>query len=403
VPWYYCFVVLFLLLPAVTSALTLPDAVREALTNNPSLAAARAQIDAAAGRATQSRLWPNPELELSAEDVPTGGGGLSQSKNLIGLSQTVPFPGKKHFEAQAGRHEVRLTEHKYRADERELTRDVTAAFYRALAAAQRVEITRQLAELAESSATTAGKRVAAGGASAQEQLRAEVELERARTDLRARQRERIATQQDLARLLGRRDPADVALAGTLADRVTIPLARQSIEANPQLSAARSERDRAESELRRARLEPMPDVTLGAAIGRDGAFNETLAEFRVSLPLPLIDHGQGRRREARALAAVARADMSGVEQQLLRDLAVAEEDLRAAAEQVAAYRDRIVPKAEEALRMVQAGFDAGKFGFLDLVDTQRTVAETRLGYLDKLLELNLALADIEALAGTQPKE
>jgi len=403
VPWYYCFVVLFLLLPAVTSALTLPDAVREALTNNPSLAAARAQIDAAAGRATQSRLWPNPELELSAEDVPTGGGGLSQSKNLIGLSQTVPFPGKKHFEAQAGRHEVRLTEHKYRADERELTRDVTAAFYRALAAAQRVEITRQLAELAESSATTAGKRVAAGGASSQEQLRAEVELERARTDLRARQRERIATQQDLARLLGRRDPADVALAGTLADRVTIPLARQSIEANPQLSAARSERDRAESELRRARLEPMPDVTLGAAIGRDGAFNETLAEFRVSLPLPLIDHGQGRRREARALAAVARADMSGVEQQLLRDLAVAEEDLRAAAEQVAAYRDRIVPKAEEALRMVQAGFDAGKFGFLDLVDTQRTVAETRLGYLDKLLELNLALADIEALAGTQPKE
>jgi cobalt-zinc-cadmium efflux system outer membrane protein len=394
---------LFLLLPAVTSALTLPDAVREALTNNPSLAAARAQIDAAAGRATQSRLWPNPELELSAEDVPTGGGGLSQSKNLIGLSQTVPFPGKKHFEAQAGRHEVRLTEHKYRADERELTRDVTAAFYRALAAAQRVEITRQLAELAESSATTAGKRVAAGGASSQEQLRAEVELERARTDLRARQRERIATQQDLARLLGRRDPADVALAGTLADRVTIPLARQSIEANPQLSAARSERDRAESELRRARLEPMPDVTLGAAIGRDGAFNETLAEFRVSLPLPLIDHGQGRRREARALAAVARADMSGVEQQLLRDLAVAEEDLRAAAEQVAAYRDRIVPKAEEALRMVQAGFDAGKFGFLDLVDTQRTVAETRLGYLDKLLELNLALADIEALAGTQPKE
>ena len=402
-PWYYCFVVLFLLLPAVTSALTLPDAVREALTNNPSLAAARAQIDAAAGRATQSRLWPNPELELSAEDVPTGGGGLSQSKNLIGLSQTVPFPGKKHFEAQAGRHEVRLTEHKYRADERELTRDVTAAFYRALAAAQRVEITRQLAELAESSATTAGKRVAAGGASSQEQLRAEVELERARTDLRGRQRERTATQQDLARLLGRRDLADVALAGTLADRVTIPLARQSIEANPQLSAARSERDRAESELRRARLEPMPDVTLGAAIGRDGAFNETLAEFRVSLPLPLIDHGQGRRREARALAAVARADMSGVEQHLLRDLAVAEEDLRAAAEQVAAYRDRIVPKAEEALRMVQAGFDAGKFGFLDLVDTQRTVAETRLGYLDKLLELNLAVADIEALAGTQPKE
>ena len=48
--------------------------------------------------------------------------------------------------------------------------------------------------------------------------------------------------------------------------------------------------------------------------------------------------------------------------------------------------------------MRTGFDAGKFGFLDLVDTQRTLTEARLAYWDKLLELNLALAELEALAG-----
>ena len=39
---------------------------------------------------------------------------------------------------------------------------------------------------------------------------------------------------------------------------------------------------------------------------------------------------------------------------------------------------------------------GKFNFIDLVDTQRTTAEVRLAYQQKLLELNIAQAELEAL-------
>jgi outer membrane protein TolC len=58
----------------------------------------------------------------------------------------------------------------------------------------------------------------------------------------------------------------------------------------------------------------------------------------------------------------------------------------------------LPKAEEALRLVRGAFEAGKIGLLDLVDTQRTLAEVRLAYWGKLLELNLAQTDLEASAG-----
>jgi cobalt-zinc-cadmium efflux system outer membrane protein len=104
-----------------------------------------------------------------------------------------------------------------------------------------------------------------------------------------------------------------------------------------------------------------------------------------------------------LAAAARHDVTATEQQLLSELKQVAARLRAAGEQVEAYRSRILPRADAALKLAQAGYAAGKFGFLDLVDTQRTAAETRLTYWDKLLELNLALADLDALTGNLNKE
>jgi cobalt-zinc-cadmium efflux system outer membrane protein len=98
---------------------------------------------------------------------------------------------------------------------------------------------------------------------------------------------------------------------------------------------------------------------------------------------------------------AEAELAAAEQRLLRDWGTASQRLRTAAEQAANYRERILPKANEALRLVQRGFEEGKFGFIDLLDTQRTAAEARLAYQQKLLELNLAQADINALLARVP--
>jgi cobalt-zinc-cadmium efflux system outer membrane protein len=125
--------------------------------------------------------------------------------------------------------------------------------------------------------------------------------------------------------------------------------------------------------------------------------------RVSVPVPLIDRSKGRKQEAQANTATAEAELAATEQWLLREWGSASQRMRTAAEQAARYRERILPKAKEALRLVQRGFEEGKFGFIDLLDTQRTAAEARLAYHQKLLELNIAQADIEALLARVPGE
>jgi outer membrane protein, heavy metal efflux system len=402
-----CRYILPLLLASALPAraqLTLSNAVATALAGNPELKAAREQIAVATGRAIQSRAWENPELELSAEDVPIDDGGLSNAKNMLGLSQTVPFPGKKSLDAKIGQRGISAAESDYITRERELVRLVKAEFFRVIAAEQKVTVTEQLLDLSESLVNAATKRVESGATGSQESLRADIERERARVELTAVRRELQAAQIAVATLLGQPHQPLPAVQGELRADVPVVLADAGALAHhPVLLAARAKREQAELQLRRAKLDPLPDVKLGVAGGVDGAVDETLMEFRVSFPLPLIDRSQGRKREARALVDIAHFDLTATEQRLLQDFAVASARLRAAGEQVETYRTRILPKAEEALKLVRGGFDAGKFGFLDRVDTQRTLAEARLAYLDKLLELNLALSELESLAGTTTKE
>ena len=394
--------------PPANGGLTLKDAIELALANNPELRASTARIGAAAGRAYQARLWSNPELEMSAEDWPVSGGrGFSDAKQTIGLAQTFPFPGKKKLDRQIGASGVRLTEAELNLRRLELVRDVKAAFFQVLAAERLVAVEGELVIVAESSASTARKRVAAGAAADQEQLRAEIPLEQARTELSSFQRELVSARQTLAMLLGRPELAQAPIYGALSEALTPGLLEQGPErwlaTHPAVVTARTSRDRAGLELRRAKLEPYPDVKVGLAGGRMGETDQSIIQLGFSVPLPIIDSGKGRKQEAEANVSVADAELARVEQRLLRDWATASQRLRTAANQVANYRERILPKANEALRLVQTGFEQGKFGFIDLLDIQRTTAEVRLTYQQKLLELNIAQAELEALLARNPGE
>jgi cobalt-zinc-cadmium efflux system outer membrane protein len=382
-------------------SLSLDSAIRLALENNPALRGASGRVDAAAGRAQQARAWTNPELELSAEDWPVGNGrGFSDAKRTIGIAQALPFPGKKSLDKQIGGAGVKLSEAELDLHRTELVREVKTGFFRVLASERLAEVSAELVTVGESSAATAQKRVEAGAAAYQEQLRAEVQLEQARTALADVQRELASARQSFATLLGRPDLSCAKLTGVLAETPDASLwegpAAERLAGHPRLSVAQANLDRAELGRRQARLEPYPDLKVEVAGGRIGETGQSIIQLGFSVPLPILNRGQGRQQEARANVRVAQAELHAVQQQLQRDWANAVQRYRTAIEQVGSYRERILPKAGEALTLVQTGFAQGKFSFIDLVDTQRTTAEVRLTYQQKLLEMNVAQAELEAL-------
>jgi cobalt-zinc-cadmium efflux system outer membrane protein len=271
-----------------------------------------------------------------------------------------------------------------------------------------VEVSAQLVGVAESSAVTARRRVDAGAAAYQEQLRAEVQWEQARAEWTGFQRDAVTARLVFATILGRPDLKDASLSGALAETPLPALTEGRTDGvlarHPCTEAARVSLEQAELEYRRARLEPYPDVKVSVSGGRSGAADESFIELGLSLPLPILDRGRGRQQEAQANVNLAEAELETVLLRLQREWANAQQRYRSAVEQVVRYRERILPKADEALRLVQAGFEQGKFSFIDLLDTQRTTTEVRRAYQEKLLEMNLAQAELEAIlnpAATPP--
>ena len=306
-----------------------PDAegaIRLALESNPQLRAASSQIGSAAGRAYQSRLWSNPDLELSAEDWPTGGGGFSDAKKLVGVSQTVPFPGKKKLDGKIGSLGVRVSEAEFSLRRVELVREVKTSFFEVLAAGRLVDVARELVGVADSLAATARKRVQAGAAADQEQLRAEIPLEEARTGLAGFEREQEIARQKFATVLGRPDLKGVPVSGELAEAADLSVLNEGPERwlpkHPGVLAAQASKERAEAELRRARLEPYPDVKLAAAGGQEAGDTGSIVQFTLSVPVPIIDRSKGRKQEAAANVSIAEAELAATEQRLLQDWGMA---------------------------------------------------------------------------------
>ncbi len=65
-----------------------------------------------------------------------------------------------------------------------------------------------------------------------------------------------------------------------------------------------------------------------------------------------------------------------------------------------YRDTLLPKAEESLKVTEAGFRTAKGTFTDLVDAQRILLEFGLSFERAFADRSQALARLEMLVGSE---
>jgi cobalt-zinc-cadmium efflux system outer membrane protein len=62
------------------------------------------------------------------------------------------------------------------------------------------------------------------------------------------------------------------------------------------------------------------------------------------------------------------------------------------------KERILPAAEQAFEASDLGYRAGKFGFLEVLDAQRTLFAVKGQYIEALAAYHQAKAEVERLIG-----
>ena len=148
---------------------------------------------------------------------------------------------------------------------------------------------------------------------------------------------------------------------------------------------------------RKKKKAIPDINVSAGYKRLSLENEDTVQMGIEIPAPFFNRNQGNIQKGKALSRKAKSETLSVYNDLLFQLKKNFNSYNVERKRVIEYRDKILPKAEESLKLITKGYQEGEFNYIDLLDAQRTWAETRISYIESLKNLNLLVADIERLA------
>ncbi|NGO40573.1 TolC family protein [Limisphaera ngatamarikiensis] len=386
--------------------LTLEEALRWACKHGAEVRLAMARLQEAQARWGEARLWPDPALEVAVEDGPVDRGRWGEeSKQTVGVSQTIPLGGKKRLDVTLGRVGVELAEQERRMAVRALVREVKLAWVRALGSEEVLAAAAETVRVAEAVVKAVGEQVRAGAVGETDLVRAEMQLERARMELEEARRERSRARAVLAILVGGPGQGEFRLVGELRDGPDAALLAcapdEWLEQHPLMQRVKLEVRRAQVATARAAREKWPDVTLWVRGGRAGPADERLLEAGVTVPVPLWGLTRWRIEQARARELAAGLEWEVQRRQLLLRWEQECRRVEGASERLERLRREMMPRAERAVWQVRMAYEAGKLDLLALLDVQRTLAETRLAVARARLELNEAHVELEDLAGAIP--
>jgi cobalt-zinc-cadmium efflux system outer membrane protein len=381
--------------------ITLPQALSLALLQNPELWTFSYEIRAAEARALQASLYPNPEMGIELENFAGSGAfsGIGELETTLLLGQSILLGGKRGKAVRAAALESDLAAWDYESARLDVFTQVRQAFVEVIAAQQRVALNEELVQLAEQLLQTINQRVKAGKVSPAELSRAQVRLSAQRVELVRARRELKIARQRLSAAWGSHTATFIKAAGTLDTLFSIPeqvKLRSLLRQNPGLARFETALKQRQAVIALEDAQRIPDPTISGGVKRLNGSDDNAIVAGVSIPLPLSDRNQGARQEARIRLSQTLREKQAVEVQLNTALSQAYSALQSVYNEATALRDQILPEAQKAFETINDGYLQGRFGFLDVLDAQRTLFEARGQYLRALTDFHIITAEIECL-------
>ncbi|WP_443478425.1 TolC family protein [Novosphingobium aerophilum] len=388
--------------PSGAAILTLDDAVAAAGGSAPAMDAGRAGIDAAKAGRTVAGLRPNPVAQGQIENIIGTGpySGVRSNETTVGFMQTLELGGKRSARVAVASAELSRAELQAAIIAADVRLQVTQLYVEAVSAERRFVTAKDQARIAGDALRAAGVRVQAGRASPLEQQRADVARVNAEANVERQNRLASAARANLERRIGRafNGPLDVALLDRLP--ATSASYGPSEPISPQgtlaLAAADADLAIADAGVRLAKANRVPNIDVGPSVRRLEATKDFAAVFTVSIPLQVFNNGRAALAQAGAQRTQAEANRRVTALDIEQAITNAQADADNAATTARAASGPALQAAQEAARIARIGYREGKFSQLDLLDAERTLADTRVAAIDALASYQNARAQLERL-------
>jgi len=383
--------------------ISLRQALALAFARNPDLAAFSWEVRSGDPRIQQAGLIPNPELGVELENFL----GSEPSRDFetleatLSIGQLVELGGKRAARIRLASSEKEVSVWEYEAKRADVAADVAKAFVEVLSAQDRLTLAEELERLAKEVLNAVAARIEAGKISPVEETKASVALSIAGIDLERAKLAFEGARKRLAATWGSAKPIFSRAVGQL-DRLTpIPppeVLADRISRNPDVARWAAEMEQRKATLAQERANRIPDVTISGGVRRSREANDTSFVFGAAVPLPLFNRNQGKILESQYRISKAERERDAAGNKVLAALSDAYQALAAGYVEATTLKAAVLPGARSAFEATSEGFRQGKFGYLDVLDAQRTLFEARGRYVEALGVYHKAVADTERLIG-----
>ena len=380
--------------------------VKEVLTLNPEILSAKNAFESASARIPQAASLNDPAIEFEYDRITADRSLSGEPMKTFSVSQDIPFPAKLYLRAKIASRLAKMSYENYKAKERDVISRMKSAYFELALIYKAIDINKENKGVLDQLSNTAMKRYGAGQGTQADALKAQVELARFDNELILLEQKRVTAQAKLNVLLNRDPKADfgVPLAGPAIrfNRTLDDFYRLTLDNNPELKAYRYAIDRGKAAYDLSLNEFMPDFTVrfqqmvDKGRAQDGSWAGMVG---VTIPLWFFQKQSFGVKEMKSDLEMVKAEYKAKENSVLFELNDAYARALANKKLVELYETAFIPQAREAVSVASKGYEAERSDFLTALDSQRMLANFKLDHYRAILDLRIALADLERIVGT----
>jgi len=361
--------------------LSADEAVMIAMTNNPRLQVALAELGIARADLIEASTIANPifEFELRVPGEPYRPYELRLAQSLIDLIQLPRrrAAGRAAFDAA----QLRVTTEVLR-----FGADVRSTYYDVMAASQHVAQSRTIVETARAAAEVAVKQHAVENITDLDLENEQARYEQARLDLARAERQLLVAREALVRALGLRDASiEWRVPATFPELPPGELEPSQLEQlaaqqRLDLAIARRELEVAERQVPLARLAALREINVDVHYEREPSGEHTIGPG-IELPIPIFDTGRAARTRAEARFLRARHTLNALMAESSSRLRAASATLAEARARVEYYRDVVLPRRRRIVELTKLEHNAMLAGIFQLLQARESEARAQSDFIE----------------------
>lgn len=385
------------------NGVTLDEAIAQALQHEPSLRAARADVEVARGMRMQAELKPNPTVSFAQQVEPTG----TDVQTRVDVQWPLDLFRKSGRVAVAER-QIEATQHATSDRQRLLISDVRLKFGEVLAAVRELSISDDVVSATTQQQTLVSARADEGAIPPLERDLVRVELQRLEAErmLQAGHAEHALI--ELKRLLGLAPDSPLALRDDLEHVVqresslVLASTNDSFSGRPDVDEAQARVGLADARVDQARRDGRMDMSLFGmymrtdasfpqqAFGPQNQLEQVHGVFHyvaggVTVSVPLRDRKQGDVAAAQAQRAGAQAQLDATRLTAAAEVAAARARDEHARRALSVYSQETRALAKQNLDVIGQSYELGRVTLFDVLNERRRFLETERAYTTALRE------------------